>query len=661
MFDKILIANRGEIACRVIKSAQKMGIKTVAVYSDADRDALHVQLADEAVHIGASPSATSYLVADRIVQACIDTGAQAVHPGYGFLSENSAFCEALSKKNIAFIGPKTRAIEAMGDKITSKKLAEKSGVNTIPGFTSVLKDGDHAVEIAADIAYPVMLKATAGGGGKGMRVARNDEECRDGFERAANEARSSFGDDRIFMEKFIEEPRHIEIQVIADGHGNVVYLNERECSLQRRHQKVIEEAPSPFLDAKTRKKMGEQAVTLSKAVDYESAGTVEFIVDQERNFFFLEMNTRLQVEHPVTEMTTGIDLVELMIRVAAGEKLPIAQKDVVINGWAIESRVYAEDPARNFLPSTGRLIYYRPPAETDNVRVDTGVFEGGEVSMFYDPMIAKLITHGKDREDAINRMRAALDQFVIRGVTSNLPFLSALIAHDLFASGDISTNTIAQEYPEGFDAAAAAPEDPAPMVVVAAAMVRSYRDRAAKIEGQLDGQQRRVPGDWVVIMHGEHHPVTVVPAEGGYEVAYEGANFSLQSDWQFGDHLYNGTINGDAVSMQIHRDNQKYRLLHGGHQCDLSILTPREAELMKLMPEKAPPDVSRHLLAPMPGLLVSVAVKEGDEVKVGEELAVLEAMKMENTLRAERNGIVAKVHFEAGASLEVDELIMELE
>ena len=661
MFDKILIANRGEIACRVIKSAQKMGIKTVAVYSDADRDALHVQLADEAVHIGASPSAESYLVADRIVQACTDTGAQAVHPGYGFLSENSAFCDTLSKKNIAFIGPKTRAIEAMGDKITSKKLAEKSGVNTIPGFTGVLKDGDHAVEIAADVGYPVMLKATAGGGGKGMRVARNDDECRDGFDRAANEARSSFGDDRIFMEKFIEEPRHIEIQVIADGHGNVVYLNERECSLQRRHQKVIEEAPSPFLDAKTRKKMGEQAVALSKAVDYESAGTVEFIVDQERNFYFLVMNTRLQVEHPVTEMTTGIDLVELMIRVAAGEELPIAQKDVIINGWAIESRVYAEDPARNFLPSTGRLIYYRPPAETDNVRVDTGVFEGGEVSMFYDPMIAKLITHGKDRDDAINRMRAALDQFVIRGVTSNLPFLSALMAHDNFASGDISTNTIAQEYPDGFDATAAAPQDPASMVVVAAAMVRSYRDRAAKIEGQLGGQQRRVPGDWVVIMYGKHHPVTVVPAEGGHDVTYEGTSYSLQSDWQFGDHLYNGTINNEAVSMQVHRDNQKYRLWHGGHQCDCRILTPREAELMLLMPEKAPPDLSRHLLAPMPGLLVSVAVKEGDEVKVGEELAVLEAMKMENTLRAERNGIVARVHFEAGASLEVDVLIMEFE
>jgi propionyl-CoA carboxylase alpha chain len=440
-----------------------------------------------------------------------------------------------------------------------------------------------------------------------------------------------------------------------------VYLNERECSLQRRHQKVIEEAPSPFLDARTRKKMGEQAVALAKAVDYESAGTVEFIVDQKRNFYFLEMNTRLQVEHPVTEMTTGIDLVELMIRVAAGEKLPIGQKDVVINGWAIEARVYAEDPARNFLPSTGRLVYFRPPAETDSVRVDTGVYEGGEVSMFYDPMIAKLITHGKDREEAISRMRAALDQFVIRGVTSNLAFLSALMAHEKFASGDISTNTIAAQYPEGFDAAAVAPEDPATMVVVAAAMLRLYRDRAAQIEGQLDGQERCVPGDWVVIMHGEHHPVKVVPADGGHEVHYEGVDYSLRSDWQFGDHLYNGTINNEAVSVQIHRDNQKYRLWHGGHQCDLSILTPREAELMRLMPEKAPPDVSRHLLAPMPGLLVSVAVKEGDEVKVGEELAVLEAMKMENTLRAERNGVVAKVHFEAGASIEVDELIMELE
>ena len=661
MFEKILVANRGEIACRVIKSAQKMGIKAVAVYSDADRDALHVQIADEAVHIGASPSAESYLVADRIVQACLDTGAQAVHPGYGFLSENSSFCEALSKKGIAFIGPKTHAIETMGDKITSKKLADEAGVNTIPGFTGVLRDGEHAVEIAADIGYPVMLKASAGGGGKGMRVARNDDECLDGFERAANEARSSFGDDRIFMEKFIEEPRHIEIQVMADSHGNVVYLNERECSLQRRHQKVIEEAPSPFLDKATRKKMGEQAVALAAAVDYESAGTVEFIVDQKGNFFFLEMNTRLQVEHPVTEMTTGLDLVELMIRVAAGEKLPLAQKDIGINGWAIESRVYAEDPARNFLPSTGRLSYYRPPAEDEHVRVDTGIDEGGEVSMFYDPMIAKLITYGADRSDATARMRAALDQFVIRGVTSNIPFLSALMAHPKFVSGEINTNMIAEEYPEGYDTATAIPEDLTILISVAAAMLRNYRDRAAQIDGQLQGRERRVAEDWVMIMNGEHHLVSILPADGGYDVSYEGKDYAVRSDWQLGQILYSGTVNGSAIAVQVQRHNQTYRLSHDGHRADITILTPREAELMKLMPVKAPPDTSRHLLAPMPGLLVSVAVKPGDEVKAGEELAVLEAMKMENTLRAERDGVVAKINFEPGASLEVDELIMEIE
>ena len=661
MFEKILVANRGEIACRVIKSAQKMGIKAVAVYSDADRDALHVQIADEAVHIGASPSAESYLVADRIVQACLDTGAQAVHPGYGFLSENSSFCEALSKKGIAFIGPKTHAIETMGDKITSKKLADEAGVNTIPGFTGVLRDGEHAVEIAADIGYPVMLKASAGGGGKGMRVARNDDECLDGFERAANEARSSFGDDRIFMEKFIEEPRHIEIQVMADSHGNVVYLNERECSLQRRHQKVIEEAPSPFLDKATRKKMGEQAVALAAAVDYESAGTVEFIVDQKGNFFFLEMNTRLQVEHPVTEMTTGLDLVELMIRVAAGEKLPLAQKDIGINGWAIESRVYAEDPARNFLPSTGRLSYYRPPAEDEHVRVDTGIDEGGEVSMFYDPMIAKLITYGADRSDATARMRAALDQFVIRGVTSNIPFLSALMAHPKFVSGEINTNMIAEEYPEGYDTATAIPEDLTILISVAAAMLRNYRDRAAQIDGQLRGRERRVAEDWVMIMNGEHHLVSILPADGGYDVSYEGKDYAVRSDWQLGQILYSGTVNGSAIAVQVQRHNQTYRLSHDGHRADITILTPREAELMKLMPVKAPPDTSRHLLAPMPGLLVSVAVKPGDEVKAGEELAVLEAMKMENTLRAERDGVVAKINFEPGASLEVDELIMEIE
>ena len=448
---------------------------------------------------------------------------------------------------------------------------------------------------------------------------------------------------------------------MADSHGNVVYLNERECSLQRRHQKVIEEAPSPFLDKATRKKMGEQAVALAAAVDYESAGTVEFIVDQKRNFYFLEMNTRLQVEHPVTEMTTGLDLVELMIRVAAGEKLPVAQKDIGISGWAIESRVYAEDPARNFLPSTGRLSYYRPPAESEHVRVDTGVFEGGEVSMFYDPMIAKLITYGEDRSDATARMRAALDQFVIRGVTSNLPFLSALLAHPKFVSGDISTNLIADEYPEGFDTAKAIPEDLTTLISVAAAMLRNYRDRAAEIDGQLQGRERNVPEAWVVIMNGEHHPVSILPADGGYDVSYEGKDYAVRSDWQLGQILYSGTVNGSPVAVQVERHNQTYRLSHDGHRADITILTPREAEFMKLMPVKAPPDTSRHLLAPMPGLLVSVAVKPGDEVKAGEELAVLEAMKMENTLRAERDGVVAKINFEPGASLEVDELIMELE
>ena len=661
MFDKILIANRGEIACRVIKSARKMGIKTVAVYSDADRDALHVQMADEAVHIGPPPSAQSYLLKDKILQACLDTGAQAVHPGYGFLSENSEFCEALAQAGIAFIGPGTRAIEAMGDKITSKKLADEAGVNTIPGFPGVLRDAEHAVEIANKIGYPVMLKATAGGGGKGMRVARNDEECRDGFERAANEARSSFGDDRMFVEKFIEQPRHIEIQIMADSHGNVVYLNERECSLQRRHQKVIEEAPSPFLDEATRKAMGEQAVALAKAVDYQSAGTVEFIVDAQRNFYFLEMNTRLQVEHPVTELITGVDLVELMIRVANGEALPITQADVGINGWAIESRVYAEDPFRNFLPSIGRLVYYRPPEEDDHVRVDTGVFEGGEVSMYYDPMIAKLITYGADREEAITHMRSALDRFLIRGVSSNLSFLSALMVHPRFVTGDMSTNMIAEEYPDGFHPADVPHDDPAILISVAAAMVRGYRDRAAKIDGQLRGHERRVPCEWVVVMNNEHHPVCVVSAEGGHDVEYKGHTYAVRSDWEFGQHLFSGTIDGKEIYVQVERNQQIYRLFHAGSQADVCVITPRVAELMRYMPVKAPPDMSKYLLSPMPGLLVSLAVKEGDAVKAGAELAVLEAMKMENTLRAERDGVVAKINYEPGASLAVDDKIIEFE
>jgi len=661
VFDKILIANRGEIACRVIKSARKMGIKTVAVYSDADRNALHVQMADEAVRIGPPASAQSYLLQDRIIQACLDTGAQAVHPGYGFLSENSSFCKALAQAGIAFIGPKTHAIQAMGDKITSKNLADQAGVNTIPGYSDVLRDGDHAVEIANKIGYPVMLKATAGGGGKGMRIARNDAQCRDGFERASNESRSSFGDDRMFAEKFIEEPRHIEIQIIADSFGNVVYLNERECSLQRRHQKVIEEAPSPFLDEKTRKRMGEQAVALAMAVQYQSAGTVEFIVDRKRNFYFLEMNTRLQVEHPITELITGLDLVELMIRVADGEKLPITQADVPINGWAIESRVYAEDSARNFLPSVGRLVYYRPPAEDEHVRVDTGVYEGGEVSMYYDPMIAKLVTHGADREEAISHMRLALDRFLIRGVSHNISFLSALMVNPRFVSGDMSTNLIGDEYPDGFKPSDLSHQDPSIFISVAASMMRGYRDRAALIDGQLDGHNRQVPDNWVVVMNNEYHPVSVISVQGGHDVGYNGRTYAVRSKWEFGQAIFSGTINGEQVFIQVQREDQTYRLLHGGSQVDVSIVTPQVAELLKHMPVKAPPDLSKYLLSPMPGLLVSLAVKEGDVIDAGQELVVLEAMKMENTLLAERDGKVAKIHYEVGANLAVDDIILELE
>ncbi len=661
MFDKILIANRGEIACRVIKTARKMGIKTVAVYSDADRNALHVQMADEAVRIGPPASAQSYLLPEPIIQACLDTGAQAVHPGYGFLSENSSFCKALAQASITFIGPKTHAIQAMGDKITSKDLADQAGVNTIPGYPDVLRDGDHAVEIANKIGYPVMLKATAGGGGKGMRIARNDAECRDGFERASNESRSSFGDDRMFAEKFIEEPRHIEIQIIADSHGNVVYLNERECSLQRRHQKVIEEAPSPFLDEKTRKRMGEQAVALSKAVEYQSAGTVEFIVDRKRNFYFLEMNTRLQVEHPITELITGVDLVEMMIRVADGEKLPITQADVPINGWAIECRVYAEDSSRNFLPSVGRLVYYRPPTEDEHVRVDTGVYEGGEVSMYYDPMIAKLVTHGADREEAISHMRSALDRFLIRGVSHNMSFLSALMVNPRFVAGDMSTNLIGDEYPDGFQPTDLSHQDPSVFISVAASMMRGYRDRAALIDGQLDGHNRQVPDNWVVVMNTEHHPVSVISVQGGHDVEYNGHTYAVRSKWEFGQAIFSGTINGEQVFIQVQRQDQTYRLLHGGSQVDVNIVTPQVAELLKHMPVKSPPDLSKYLLSPMPGLLVSLAVKEGDVIDAGQELAVLEAMKMENTLLAERDGKVAKIHFEVGANLAVDDIILELE
>ena len=661
MFKKILIANRGEIACRVIKTARKMGIKTVAVYSEADKDALHVEMADEAVLIGPPPTAQSYLVMERIIQACKDTGAEALHPGYGFLSERAAFCQALEKEGITFIGPKVRAIEAMGDKITSKILAKEAGVNTVPGYTDIIKDGDHALQIARDIGYPVMLKASAGGGGKGMRVAWNDAECVDGFERATNEARSSFGDDRVFVEKYIEEPRHIEIQVLGDSQGNIVYLGERECSLQRRHQKVIEEAPSPFLDEKTRRAMGEQAVALARAVDYQSAGTVEFIVDAKRNFYFLEMNTRLQVEHPVTEYITGLDLVEQMLRVAAGEPLSFKQEDVRLKGWAIEARVYAEDPFRNFLPSIGRLVKYMPPKESDVVRVDTGIYEGSEVSMYYDPMIAKLVTYGSTRDRAIAHMRDALNQFFIRGVQHNISFLAALMVHTRFMTGRISTNMIAEEYPNGFHATDVPHDDPALLISVAAFIHRSYMDRAAQITGQLLGHERKVKNDWVVLMNGQHHPVHIDPAPGGYDVTYMDEAYQVRSNWEFGYPLFKGTLNGTEICIQVERRDMIYRLFHWGSQADVMVLSPRVADLQALMPEKEPPDLSKFLLSPMPGLLTKVAVQVGQEVKGGEELAVIEAMKMENVLRADQDAKVAKVMAAPGDSLAVDQAIIEFE
>ncbi|MCW2247262.1 propionyl-CoA carboxylase alpha chain [Azospirillum fermentarium] len=664
MFSKILIANRGEIACRVIKTARRMGIKTVAVYSDADRNALHVEMADEAVHIGAAPSAQSYLLIDRIVDACKKTGAQAVHPGYGFLSEKRDFQEALAKEGITFIGPDAHAIQAMGDKIESKKLAKEAGVSTVPGYLGVIADGDEAVKIARDIGYPVMIKASAGGGGKGMRVAWNDEEAREGFISAQNEARSSFADDRVFVEKYIQQPRHIEIQVIADGQGNTLYLGERECSIQRRHQKVIEEAPSPFLDEATRKAMGEQACALANAVQYKSAGTVEFIVDADRNFYFLEMNTRLQVEHPVTELITGLDLVELMIRVANGEKLAIKQEDVRLNGWALEARVYAEDPYRNFLPSTGRLTHYQPPAEDPHVRVDTGVYDGGEISMYYDPMIAKLCTWGSTRDAAIARMREALDQYYIRGVSHNIPFLASLMANQCFVDGRLTTNFIAEEYPNGFHAADLPPDDPAVLVSVAAVAHRVLNDRDIQISGKIPAAPVKVRNDWVVVVEGNAHPVHLHPLADspqriGYGVEIAGKVHKVWSDWQIGQPLFQGTVDGRPVCVQIDRHGIGYRLFHSGSQANVKVLTPRAAQLDALMPFKAPPDMSKFLLSPMPGLLVSIAVTEGQEVKAGEVLAVVEAMKMENILRAVQDGTVGKIHAQAGSSLAVDQKIIE--
>ncbi len=667
MFDKILIANRGEIACRVIKSARKMGIKTVAVYSDADRNALHVKMADEAVHIGPAPAAQSYIVIDKIMAAIKATGAQAVHPGYGFLSENRAFAAALEAAGVVFVGPPSPAIEAMGDKITSKKIAQGAGVSTVPGYMGLIADAEEAVKISGEIGYPVMIKASAGGGGKGMRIAWNDAEAREGFQSSKNEAAASFGDDRIFIEKFVTQPRHIEIQVLADKHGNCVYLHERECSIQRRNQKVIEEAPSPFLDEATRKAMGEQACALAKAVGYTSAGTVEFIVDGNRNFYFLEMNTRLQVEHPVTELITGVDLVEQMIRVANGEPLPFKQSDLKINGWAMESRLYAEDPYRNFLPSIGRLTRYRPPVEGPTagggiVRNDTGVFEGGEISMYYDPMIAKLCTWGATREAAIEEMRLALDTFEVEGIGHNLPFVGAVMDHPRFVSGNITTAFIAEEYPEGFQGATLDAVTLLRVAAAAAAMNRVAEIRRTRISGTMDNHQRRVGDDWVVSVQGEAFAVTIAADRDGSSVRFaDGQVLRVTSDWTPGQALARLVVDGAPLVMKVGKVPMGFRLRLRGADLKVHVRTPRQHDLALLMPEKLPPDTSKFLLCPMPGLIVKIAVAEGDEVQEGQALATVEAMKMENILKAERRGVVKKINAAAGASLKVDDVIMEFE
>ena len=666
MFDKILIANRGEIACRVIKTARRMGIPTVAVYSDADAQALHVQMADEAVRIGPPPANQSYIVIDRVMDAIRRTGAKAVHPGYGFLSENAKFAEALEAEGVAFIGPPKSAIEAMGDKITSKKIALDTKVSTVPGYMGLIENADEAVKISRQIGYPVMIKASAGGGGKGMRIARNDDETREGFQSSKNEAAASFGDDRIFIEKFVTQPRHIEIQVLCDSHGNGVYLHERECSIQRRNQKVVEEAPSPFLDGATRKAMGEQAVALAKAVGYRSAGTVEFIVDADKKFYFLEMNTRLQVEHPVTELITGVDLVEQMIRVAAGEKLPFAQKNLKINGWAIENRLYAEDPYRGFLPSIGRLTRYRPPAEivTDDnvVRNDTGVHEGGEISMYYDPMIAKLCTWGPTRDEAIENMRVALDSFEVEGIGHNLPFLSAVMDHPKYIAGDMTTAFIEEEYPEGFEGVTLDPHTLRRLAAAGAAMHRVAEIRRTRVSGRMDNHERRVGTEWSVLVQGERFDLSIDADREGSTVSFSGGQkMRVTSDWVPGQKLARLTVDGAPLVLKVGRATGGYRFRTRGADLRVHILTPRQADLFALMPDKVPPDTSRLLLCPMPGLIVQIAVEVGQEVQEGQALCTVEAMKMENILRAERKGIVTRIDAATGDSLAVDDVIMEFE
>ncbi|PUE28041.1 acetyl/propionyl/methylcrotonyl-CoA carboxylase subunit alpha [Limnohabitans sp. Jir72] len=682
MFTKILIANRGEIACRVIATAHKMGIQTVAVYSEADKEARHVQLADEAVLIGPAASRESYLVADKIIAAAKATGAQAIHPGYGFLSENAEFSKRCEDEGIAFIGPRHFSIAAMGDKIESKKLAGAAGVNCIPGVNDAIETAEKAVEIAKGIGYPVMIKASAGGGGKGLRVAFNDKEAFEGFTSCRNEARNSFGDDRVFIEKYVLEPRHIEIQILGDSHGNVVYLNERECSIQRRHQKVIEEAPSPFISDATRKAMGEQAVALAKAVQYQSAGTVEFVVGKDQDFYFLEMNTRLQVEHPVTEAITGLDLVEQMIRVAAGEKLSFAQADVKRDGWAIECRINAEDPFRNFLPSTGRLVRFQTPKQSmfqgntnalQGVRVDTGVQDGGEIPMFYDSMIAKLIVHGKDRNEAIAKMREALNGFVIRGISSNIPFQAALLAHPKFVTGEFNTGFIAEHYAHGFRAEDVPHDDHDFLAALAAFVRRKSRERAAGLSGQLPGYDVKVGQDYTVVELGQGgnnryvqvHVDEFVGKSGVAQITVDGKTYAIESNSRLNDIRIEGTCNGKPFTAQVERGTVKNPLAlqvqHNGTRIEALVMSPRMAELHKLMPFKAPPDLSRFVISPMPGLLVEVSVQPGQKVQAGERVAVIEAMKMENVLFAAADGVVKKVVAAKGESLTVDQMIVEFE
>ncbi|MEO9685409.1 MAG: acetyl/propionyl/methylcrotonyl-CoA carboxylase subunit alpha [Tateyamaria sp.] len=681
MFNKILIANRGEIACRVIKTARKMGLSTVAIYSDADAQALHVQMADEAIHIGPAPANQSYIVIEKVMEAVKSSGAQAVHPGYGFLSENSKFAKALDAAGVAFVGPPVGAIEKMGDKITSKKIAQEAGVSTVPGYMGLIADADEAVKISNEVGYPVMLKASAGGGGKGMRIAWNDQEAREGFQSSKNEAANSFGDDRIFIEKFVTQPRHIEIQVLCDAHGNGIYLGERECSIQRRNQKVVEEAPSPFLDEATRKAMGEQAVALAKAVGYASAGTVEFIVDGSKSFYFLEMNTRLQVEHPVTELISGVDLVEQMIRVAAGEPLSITQDDVKLTGWAIENRLYAEDPYRGFLPSIGRLTRYRPPVEvaagpmldagkwqgdaptgTTAVRNDTGVYEGGEISMYYDPMIAKLCTWGPDRASAIEAMRVALDSFEVEGIGHNLPFLSAVMDHPIFIKGEMTTAFIAEEYPDGFEGVTL-PEPQLRRVAAACAAMHRVADiRRARVSGRMDNHERTVGTEWNVALQDQSFDVTIDADHDGANVSFgDDATLRVTGSWTPGDQLADMVVDGAPLILKVGKVSGGFRIRTRGADMVVHVRTPRQAELAQLMPVKVAPDTSKLLLCPMPGLVVKMHVEEGEEVQDGQALCTIEAMKMENILRAERKGTVSKVNASEGDSLAVDEVILEFE